>query len=87
MTPDTALSEAARRIKDVGLRAGAKVVGIAAAEAFNRYVPSGHPPPPLTTMRPRAFALATSCLMRAASSWWGARPHELENGSVLLWIP
>ena len=34
----------ARRIKEVGLRAGAKVVGIAAADAFNRYVPQGHRP-------------------------------------------
>lgn len=32
------------RLKDVGMRAGALVVGVAAAEAFNDFVPQGHRP-------------------------------------------
>src|SRR3972149_3181814 len=31
-------------VKQVGLKAGALVVGIAAADAFNEYVPAGHRP-------------------------------------------
>ena len=31
-------------LKELGLRSGAKVVGIAAASAFNEYVPVGHRP-------------------------------------------
>ena len=39
---DTASIE--QRLKDVGCKAGAIVVGIAAADAFNEYVPVGHRP-------------------------------------------
>jgi len=38
------LPDATQHIKSVGLKAGAKVVGIAAADAFNSYVPQGHRP-------------------------------------------
>jgi len=37
-------SDVALRIKETGRKAGAKVVGIAAADAFNHYVPQGHRP-------------------------------------------
>ena len=39
--PDSTREEV---IKGLGVKAGAKVVGIAAASAFNEYVPSGHRP-------------------------------------------
>lgn len=32
------------RIKEVGLRTGGLVVGVAAASAFNEFVPAGHRP-------------------------------------------
>jgi len=41
---ETDSTNAAQHIKEVGLKAGAKVVGIAAADAFNSYVPQGHRP-------------------------------------------
>ena len=40
---DTALSVEAQ-VKAVGVKAGALVVGIASADAFNEYVPVGHRP-------------------------------------------
>ena len=36
------LEETTDLIKEVGLRAGATVVGVAAVDAFNEYVPVGH---------------------------------------------
>ena len=44
MEPESNFAEAKQKIKKAGLRAGAKVVGIAAADAFNSYVPQGHRP-------------------------------------------
>lgn len=41
---DAALTEVTAEIKQVGLDAGATVVGIAPATAFNEYVPIGHRP-------------------------------------------
>ena len=38
------LLASAERIKDVGRGAGALLVGVAAADAFNEYVPEGHRP-------------------------------------------
>lgn len=41
---ESAITEITQHLKQVGLKAGAKVVGIAAADAFNAYVPQGHRP-------------------------------------------
>lgn len=41
---DKRFKGAEQRLKDTGLKAGATVVGIAAANAFNAYVPVGHRP-------------------------------------------
>jgi epoxyqueuosine reductase QueG len=40
----TAAADPTARVKEMGLRSGALVVGIAAADAFNEFVPEGHRP-------------------------------------------
>ncbi len=43
-TYDAAAEELTGRVKEVALRSGATVVGVASPEAFNEYVPDGHRP-------------------------------------------
>jgi len=38
------LEERTERVKDIGRRAGALVVGVANADSFDEYVPEGHRP-------------------------------------------
>src|SRR3972149_5890808 len=63
-------------VKQVGLKAGALVVGIAAADAFNEYVPAGH--------RPEDFLPGARSVVAAgakgptAGAWRSPNPEVME---------
>jgi epoxyqueuosine reductase QueG len=62
------------RVKGVGLKAGAQVVGIAAADAFTEYVPVGHRPEDIL---PRARSVVVAGAKGPTAGAWRSPNHEV----------
>ncbi|MFQ5946326.1 MAG: hypothetical protein ACE5NC_08765 [Anaerolineae bacterium] len=62
------------RLKQVGIRAGAHVVGIASADAFNEYVPTGHRP---EDFLPRARSVVVAGAKGPTAAAWRSPNHEV----------
>ncbi|OGL25503.1 MAG: hypothetical protein A3G97_01565 [Candidatus Rokubacteria bacterium RIFCSPLOWO2_12_FULL_69_21] len=61
-------------VKQVGLKAGALVVGIAAADAFNEYVPAGHRP---EDFLPGARSVVAAGAKGPTAGAWRSPNHEV----------
>ncbi|GIX47356.1 MAG: hypothetical protein KatS3mg131_1567 [Candidatus Tectimicrobiota bacterium] len=62
------------RLKEVGRRAGALVVGVAAADAFNTYVPEGHRPQDIL---PGARSVVVAGSMGPTAGAWQCPDHRV----------
>ena len=62
------------RIKQVGRRAGALVVGVAAADAFNEFVPEGHRPEDIL---PEARSVIVAGNQGPTAGAWKSRDHRV----------
>ena len=69
-----ALEETTDLIKEVGLRAGATVVGVAAVDAFNEYVPEGHRP---ADFLPGAKSVVVSGSLGPSNAAWQSPNRRL----------
>lgn len=69
-----ALEETTDLIKEVGLRAGATVVGVAAVDAFNEYVPAGHRP---ADFLPGAKSVVVSGSLGPSNAAWQSPNRRL----------
>ena len=67
-------SERTRRIKEVGRKAGALVVGVAAADAFNEFVPDGHRPADLL---PEAKSVVVAGNLGPTAGAWHCPDHRV----------
>lgn len=70
----TELEERTERVKEVGRKAGALVVGITAVEAFNEYVPQGHRP---ADILPDARSVVVAGARGPTHAAWRCPNHRL----------
>ena len=66
--PATELDTATDAIKALAVQAGAKVAGVAAASAFNEYVPAGHRPADFLDRKSTRLNSSHSSVSRMPSS-------------------
>ncbi len=66
--------ETTRRIKEIGRGAGALVVGVAAADAFNEFVPEGHRPADLL---PGARSVVVAGNLGPTAGAWRCTDHRV----------
>ncbi len=62
------------KIKQIGLKVGAKVVGVAAVEAFNDYVPEGHRP---SDILPGAKSIVVAGSLGPTNGAWRSPDHRI----------
>jgi len=62
------------KIKQIGLKVGAKVVGVAAVEAFNDYVPEGHRP---ADILPGAKSIVVAGSIGPTNGAWRSPDHRI----------
>ena len=72
--PITGVQTAAEMVKQVGLDAGATVVGIASADAFNEYVPEGHLP---SDVLPQARSVIVAGSVGPTAGAWRSANHRV----------
>ncbi len=71
---EPSITETTDRIKALGLKAGAKVIGIADVKAFNEYVPSGHRP---ADILPGARSVVVAGCQGPTAGAWRCENHRV----------